>query len=62
MPPPTWNTAAYWRELAAHTRRLVEEVKDEPTRAMVFSSCTCRKISLKVMAGTLKRPEVRAIN
>jgi len=36
MPPRTWNTAAYWRELAAHTRSLVDEVKDAPTRAMIL--------------------------
>jgi hypothetical protein len=36
MSSPPWNTAAYWRELAAQTRKLADEVKDAPTRAMIL--------------------------
>jgi hypothetical protein len=38
MSLPLWNTAAYWRELAAETRKLIEDVKDAPTRAMILSA------------------------
>ena len=30
---PLWNTAAYWRELAVQTRKLVDDVKDAERRA-----------------------------
>jgi hypothetical protein len=36
MSSPPWNTAAYWRELAAQTRKLADEVKDAPTKAMIL--------------------------
>jgi hypothetical protein len=35
---PLWNTAAYWRELAVQARKLVDEVKDAPTRAMILGA------------------------
>jgi hypothetical protein len=38
MSSPPWNTAAYWRELAAETRKLADEVKDAPTKAMILSA------------------------
>jgi len=36
MSSPPWNTAAYWREAAVQTRKLVDDVKDAPTRAMIL--------------------------
>ena len=38
MSSPPWNTAAYWRELAAQTRKLADEVKDAPTKAMILAA------------------------
>jgi hypothetical protein len=38
MSLPLWNTAAYWRELAVETRKLIEDVKDAPTRATILSA------------------------
>jgi hypothetical protein len=38
MSSPPWNTAAYWRELAAQTRKLADTVKDAPAKAMILSA------------------------
>ena len=38
MSSPPWNTAAYWRELAAQTRKLADTVEDAPTKAMILGA------------------------
>ena len=36
MSSPSWNTAAYWRELAIEMRKLADDVKDAGTRAVML--------------------------